>query len=773
MSPVDICLLERWRTARDAEAFSELVARYGRLVYATARRILGNTTDAEDVTQECFARLAAADTPIRSSLAGWLHILATHRALDRIRSESRRRAREAEHAAATATDDAGRAAMLALVDEAIAALPDESRELVVEHFLMGKTHAEIAESLGVARSTITVRIERGVERIREHVSRQGAGVVTVAVLAELAHETAQALPASVAAALGKLALLGEPATTITATTGAGSMISATALKTMLAATLVIGVAVGVWKYRQPEALRPPAMTAASVRVAQEMQVSAAKDAGARNVTAPNRAAAPNGSSNSGMTANARTTADEAITSATRPYLPAATESVLMGFVLDRDTGAAIPGARIMHWRRDEVAGFADAHGIFRIYAGPGAKSRFIVSGGSYVPETFEVDLQAGQEVRRDFHLEPGGDVDVNVVDSDGQPIEGAVINAEREGYVPDYANGCEKESLTDTAGQLRVKGISRRNSTAISASKEGYYPSGAGIQASSPLLTLQLRHRHPVVYRAFTGRVTDMNGNPLPRIDVRWDGNGHESTDTTSDGRYRLNVPLSTIPPASGGALSVYGGTWSPVQLCDQLPGTMEQPREVNFQLLPGHWISGIVVDESGNPVQSDAISIRPQIEPPYTRWWPTPDPTGRFHQDGLPGPGEEVGIEVRAGGYSTLEGAFLVDREHRIVLKRAGVIKGQVVNAETEQAVTSFAVSINNANYGGSSEQAWKSVEANDGCFLLPSLDQGVPYRVEVQAVGYERAVVGRPIAVQARPEKSAERLIIRMHKNTSSSTQ
>jgi len=33
----DIALLERWRSIKDAEAFNEIVSRYGDLVYATCR----------------------------------------------------------------------------------------------------------------------------------------------------------------------------------------------------------------------------------------------------------------------------------------------------------------------------------------------------------------------------------------------------------------------------------------------------------------------------------------------------------------------------------------------------------------------------------------------------------------------------------------------------------------------------------------------------------------------------------------------------------------
>src|SRR5262245_47316222 len=95
MPPSDHGLLEDWRTHRDAEAFGQIVSRHPAMVYATARRLLGNGADAEDVAQDCFTRLATDDAlRIRSSLAGWLHHSALGCSRAHVRSEDRRRGRE-------------------------------------------------------------------------------------------------------------------------------------------------------------------------------------------------------------------------------------------------------------------------------------------------------------------------------------------------------------------------------------------------------------------------------------------------------------------------------------------------------------------------------------------------------------------------------------------------------------------------------------------------------------------------------------------------------
>ncbi|NCQ36367.1 sigma-70 family RNA polymerase sigma factor, partial [bacterium] len=58
MQSLDSELLTRYATTRDAEAFAELMIRHRDLVYATCYRVLRSRADAEDVSQDCFLRLA-------------------------------------------------------------------------------------------------------------------------------------------------------------------------------------------------------------------------------------------------------------------------------------------------------------------------------------------------------------------------------------------------------------------------------------------------------------------------------------------------------------------------------------------------------------------------------------------------------------------------------------------------------------------------------------------------------------------------------------------
>src|SRR6516225_1979050 len=71
----DAVLLNRFVSADDREAFELLIVRHGPMVLGTARRLVDNTHDAEDVFQAVFLSLARLAKSIRQgrALPAWLH----------------------------------------------------------------------------------------------------------------------------------------------------------------------------------------------------------------------------------------------------------------------------------------------------------------------------------------------------------------------------------------------------------------------------------------------------------------------------------------------------------------------------------------------------------------------------------------------------------------------------------------------------------------------------------------------------------------------------
>src|SRR5919109_4866317 len=103
----DADLVARCRTG-DQEAWSELVNRFSRYVYAIATRIYRlDRHDAEDVFQEVFARTYENLDDLRddASIRPWIGTLARRLCVDRIRASSREQPEEEMSDTATVADE--------------------------------------------------------------------------------------------------------------------------------------------------------------------------------------------------------------------------------------------------------------------------------------------------------------------------------------------------------------------------------------------------------------------------------------------------------------------------------------------------------------------------------------------------------------------------------------------------------------------------------------------------------------------------------------------
>jgi len=261
MGASDAVLLQRWTTRADAEAFAELVSRHSGMVYGTCRRILGDAAEAEDLAQECFLKLCQGGSREVSSLAGWLHRVATNRCLDRLREDKRRRVREATFAAELPVPEASWNEIQGYVDEALAALPDELRLPILHHFFEGHTHRETARMLGLTRSGVTRRIQRGVEDVRANLRRRGVQASGVALASLLAANGAEAAPVSLTAALARMAVAGNaPAAAAAAASSLGAVKAGA-----IAVAVVAVLAAGTWGLlRHAPPVAPTSVTAEAV-----------------------------------------------------------------------------------------------------------------------------------------------------------------------------------------------------------------------------------------------------------------------------------------------------------------------------------------------------------------------------------------------------------------------------------------------------------------------------------------------------------------------------
>lgn len=171
----------------DAERFEAFVREYQDMVFATAVRLLGSATEAEDIAQtvflRAFERFAAISTS--ATAAGWLKTVATNLCLNHL---SRYRARwqffseldpaagESDAFETTIASPASAPAAIEAADRqqrlerALQALPDHQRvPLALFHF-EDMSYQEIASSLGVSLAKVRTDIHRGRESLKKELA---------------------------------------------------------------------------------------------------------------------------------------------------------------------------------------------------------------------------------------------------------------------------------------------------------------------------------------------------------------------------------------------------------------------------------------------------------------------------------------------------------------------------------------------------------------------------------------------------------------------------
>ncbi|MBN1507121.1 MAG: sigma-70 family RNA polymerase sigma factor [Sedimentisphaerales bacterium] len=261
MADSESALLQRFVRAGDTGAFAEIVRRHAGLVYGTCLRVLADADKAADATQETFFQLMKKAHEITGSIPSWLHRVAVGKAVDLIRADSRRQAREHAYAATKSKPDPTWREICPYVDEALNDLDERTRELLIRHCLEGRSMTELAEELGISRPTVSRHIESGLKRLRAQLQRRGIVIAVGGLSALLAENTARSVPAAVLEQLGKMSLVGmEVASTAVAPTASAGVLAggvlAAANARLVTAVAVAAVGVGLFAYRHLSS-RPP------------------------------------------------------------------------------------------------------------------------------------------------------------------------------------------------------------------------------------------------------------------------------------------------------------------------------------------------------------------------------------------------------------------------------------------------------------------------------------------------------------------------------------
>jgi RNA polymerase sigma factor (sigma-70 family) len=183
----DAQLLERFVREREGAAFEALLRSHGPMVFGVCRRLLHNAQDVEDAFQATFLVLVRKAQSIskRESVGSWLYGVAYRIASrERIRQTNRNKhEREFVQAMRDKGSPSDVKQTWSVVNEELNRLPEKYRAPLVLHYLEGKTKDETALQLGWPEGTVSGRLARGREMLRDRLIKRGMEASSVAMIA--------------------------------------------------------------------------------------------------------------------------------------------------------------------------------------------------------------------------------------------------------------------------------------------------------------------------------------------------------------------------------------------------------------------------------------------------------------------------------------------------------------------------------------------------------------------------------------------------------------
>lgn len=157
-------------------AFEEIYRRYHRRVYAICLRMLRNTTEAEDLTQDVFLQLYRKIGSFRgdSAFSTWLHRLSVNEVLMHFRKRNVKFEKTTEKGeppvqVVSGTENPKRMSVVDKIalEDAIQQLPPGYRNVFVLHDVRGYEHDEVANILGCAAGTSKSQLNKARAKLQK------------------------------------------------------------------------------------------------------------------------------------------------------------------------------------------------------------------------------------------------------------------------------------------------------------------------------------------------------------------------------------------------------------------------------------------------------------------------------------------------------------------------------------------------------------------------------------------------------------------------------
>lgn len=187
-------LLKRFAQRHEEAVFAALMRRHGPMVLSVCRRVLRNSHDAEDAFQATFLVMIEKGHRLREPnlLANWLYGVAYRTALHARQRAARRSEREREAVVMSSDSPSDpeieSRELRRVLDEELFRLPEKYRAPLVLCYLEGKTNEEAARLLGWPSGSMSYRLARGRDMLRQRLqTRMGGATIFLPSLMHAEH----------------------------------------------------------------------------------------------------------------------------------------------------------------------------------------------------------------------------------------------------------------------------------------------------------------------------------------------------------------------------------------------------------------------------------------------------------------------------------------------------------------------------------------------------------------------------------------------------------
>ncbi len=164
----------------DLESFNRLVELYQQAVYNLALRMLGDTGEAEDATQDTFLLAFKGINKFRGgNFKAWIFRIAANVCRDRLRARKRKPTLSLDSLESpgfsslssqseSPEDWAMREELGQVIQQGLASLNEKQRLVVILSDIQGFSYEEIAQITGSSLGTVKSRLNRGRRHLRDY-----------------------------------------------------------------------------------------------------------------------------------------------------------------------------------------------------------------------------------------------------------------------------------------------------------------------------------------------------------------------------------------------------------------------------------------------------------------------------------------------------------------------------------------------------------------------------------------------------------------------------